>query len=274
MLDLFDNFWGGKNEIIVDHCVDITLQVRPFGVTSFDFCVFNNFIFKIALSVISVAGSYITCIILSFRLTSYFSLGFGQRISWKDDRAMLPNHKMTFKEALHIVSTDVYLRLLAPDWAMGLTERLKNVRLAFDELEVCSFRAFLELLSQVWGSAQALMYIKENRSDYEVWHIWQLYMLDSIEARRTVEAKTERYDLFTNLIDANNDEDIAGDDPKLSTKELLGSCFFGLPYTIIDCDIQAMFLYFSWLDMRSEKFFYIARAILTWIKQYRQQHIH
>jgi hypothetical protein len=28
MNDLFDNVWGDKSEIIVDHCVDITLPVR------------------------------------------------------------------------------------------------------------------------------------------------------------------------------------------------------------------------------------------------------
>jgi len=28
MNDLFDNVWGDKSEIIVDHCVDITLTVR------------------------------------------------------------------------------------------------------------------------------------------------------------------------------------------------------------------------------------------------------
>jgi cytochrome P450 len=28
MVDLFDNVWGNKAEIIVDHCLDITLPVR------------------------------------------------------------------------------------------------------------------------------------------------------------------------------------------------------------------------------------------------------
>jgi hypothetical protein len=28
MMDLFDNVWGDKAEIVVDHCVDITLPVR------------------------------------------------------------------------------------------------------------------------------------------------------------------------------------------------------------------------------------------------------
>src|ERR1700733_7317893 len=28
MVDLFDNVWGDRSEIVVDHCVDITLPVR------------------------------------------------------------------------------------------------------------------------------------------------------------------------------------------------------------------------------------------------------
>jgi hypothetical protein len=28
MMDMFDNVWGDKSEIVVDHCVDITLPVR------------------------------------------------------------------------------------------------------------------------------------------------------------------------------------------------------------------------------------------------------
>jgi hypothetical protein len=28
MVDMFDNVWGDKSEVAVDHCVDITLPVR------------------------------------------------------------------------------------------------------------------------------------------------------------------------------------------------------------------------------------------------------
>jgi hypothetical protein len=28
MIDLFDNVWGDRSEVVVDHCVDITLPVR------------------------------------------------------------------------------------------------------------------------------------------------------------------------------------------------------------------------------------------------------
>lgn len=28
MMDMFDNVWGDRSEVVVDHCVDITLPVR------------------------------------------------------------------------------------------------------------------------------------------------------------------------------------------------------------------------------------------------------
>ena len=28
MVDLFDNVWGDRSEIVVEHCIDITLPVR------------------------------------------------------------------------------------------------------------------------------------------------------------------------------------------------------------------------------------------------------
>jgi hypothetical protein len=63
-------------------------------------------------------------------------IGFGRKASWRDDQAIPVGYRMTFKEALHIVSNDMILRLIVPEWAMGLTERLRNVHVAFEELEV------------------------------------------------------------------------------------------------------------------------------------------
>jgi hypothetical protein len=28
MMDMFDNVWGDRSEVVVDHCIDITLPVR------------------------------------------------------------------------------------------------------------------------------------------------------------------------------------------------------------------------------------------------------
>jgi hypothetical protein len=63
--------------------------------------------------------------------------GFGRRIAWSDNTIVPPGHDMSFKESLNIISSDVVLKLLVPSWAMGLTPRLRRVRAAFDEIEVC-----------------------------------------------------------------------------------------------------------------------------------------
>ena len=50
---------------------------------------------------------------------------------------MIPaGHVMTYKHALHVVTTDFFFKLLLPDWALNLTERTRNVATAFDELRV------------------------------------------------------------------------------------------------------------------------------------------
>lgn len=65
--------------------------------------------------------------------------GFGRQISWKEDDTLPPGHQLTFKNALHIVTTDIFLKLIIPDFALGLTKRFRDVRLAFIELEVRIF---------------------------------------------------------------------------------------------------------------------------------------
>lgn len=67
--------------------------------------------------------------------------GFGRQVSWKDDTDVPPGYTMSFKAALHTVSTDTFTRVIVPDWAMGLTKRLRHIRQSFQELDVraCSF---------------------------------------------------------------------------------------------------------------------------------------
>ena len=43
-----------------------------------------------------------------------------------------------------------------------------------------------------------------------------------IHSRKNSERNKQRYDLFSSLLEANDDEDISGDNVKLSTSELLG----------------------------------------------------
>ncbi|KAH7923074.1 cytochrome P450 [Leucogyrophana mollusca] len=151
MLDLFDSAWEGQDSITYDHGVDLTLPI--------------------ALFVIGAAG-------------------FGRRISWKED-AVIPNgHQMTFKDALHFVTTDLLTKLLVPKWAFGLTKRWRRTRLAFDELE--------------------------------------RYLLEMIHERRVAEKKSERHDLLNSLLVASEDEGLSGGDVKLSDSELVGNIFIFL----------------------------------------------
>ncbi|KAF8967870.1 cytochrome P450 [Flammula alnicola] len=124
---MFEDVWAGRDVISVDHCVDITLPI--------------------ALFVIGAAG-------------------FGRSISWKEDVVIPPGHTMTFKDALHVVTTDTFIKLIFPDWAMGLTERLRTTRTAFDELH--------------------------------------RYMAEMIQERQRAE-KVQRHDLFSSLLEANDD---------------------------------------------------------------------
>jgi hypothetical protein len=54
MNDLFDNVWGDRSEIVVDHCVDITLPVSPRMAHTLPV---SQHLPQIALFVIGVAGS-------------------------------------------------------------------------------------------------------------------------------------------------------------------------------------------------------------------------
>jgi hypothetical protein len=58
-------------------------------------------------------------------------------VSWKSDLVVPPGHRMTFKDALHIVTTNTALKIALPNWAMNLTKHTRKVALAFTELKVC-----------------------------------------------------------------------------------------------------------------------------------------
>ena len=64
-------------------------------------------------------------------------LGFGRRVTWTSDLVVPPGHQMTFKDALHILSTNLIQKIITPDWAKQLTKHSRNVDLAFTEMKVC-----------------------------------------------------------------------------------------------------------------------------------------
>ncbi|SJL04168.1 uncharacterized protein ARMOST_07528 [Armillaria ostoyae] len=115
--------------------------------------------------------------------------GFGRKMNWQADSIVLPGHTMPFHDALHLVSTGFIVKMVIPRWAMGLTRKWTEVINAFDELES--------------------------------------YMLEMIANRRKAE-KEERYDLFSSLLDANDDEGLMGGEAKLTDPELLGNIYIFL----------------------------------------------
>ncbi|KAI0078339.1 614 534 cytochrome P450 [Panus rudis PR-1116 ss-1] len=147
--DLFDNIWGDQKEVVSENALDITMPL--------------------ALFIIGAAG-------------------FGRRLSWTDEAVPDPGHKLTFRETLYTVSTDVILKVSLPKLALYATERTRKVKLAFEELE----------------------------------H----YMLDMIKHRRNATKKEDRYDLFSSLLDAN--EGLLDGEAKLTDQELLGNIFIFL----------------------------------------------
>jgi hypothetical protein len=58
MMDLFDNVWGDKSEVVVDHCADLTLPVRSLWFRS-QTLPMSQRLHQISLFVISVAGTFI-----------------------------------------------------------------------------------------------------------------------------------------------------------------------------------------------------------------------
>jgi hypothetical protein len=102
VMDMLDNVWGDRSEVVVDHCVDITLPI--------------------ALYVIGAAG-------------------FGRRVTYTRDLAIPPGHQMTFKDALHTIATNLILKIGAPNWTKNLTKHTRKVDLAFMELKVCYFKS-------------------------------------------------------------------------------------------------------------------------------------
>lgn len=62
--------------------------------------------------------------------------GFGRRMSFTEELEVPPGFAMNFKDALHVVSGGVIIKVAVPKRALGLTQRFREVDLAFNELHV------------------------------------------------------------------------------------------------------------------------------------------
>jgi hypothetical protein len=66
-------------------------------------------------------------------------LGFGRRVTWSSDLVVPPGHQMTFKDALHIMSTNLIMKIILPGWTKNLTKHNRTVEQSFVELKVSYF---------------------------------------------------------------------------------------------------------------------------------------
>ncbi|KAH9899278.1 cytochrome P450 [Cubamyces lactineus] len=147
MYDLFDNVWGSNDTVVIDNITDLTVPIT--------------------LLVIGVAG-------------------FGRHITWTEDAIAPAGHQMTFKDALNVVSRNLFLQVLFPQWLLR------------------------------WGTPSM------RRFDTAYTELGQ-YMQEMIDARRSAEVKEERHDLFSSLLDAN--EGLAESGEKLTDTGLMGNVF-------------------------------------------------
>ncbi|KAG8765151.1 hypothetical protein FRC12_007664 [Ceratobasidium sp. 428] len=111
--------------------------------------------------------------------------GFGQEIKWADNVPPPSGHKLTFKKALNIVTHNIFLPVILPDWAWKLRKHWRFVKEAYDEV--------------------------------------LLYLNEMIDSRRNPSAQAvetpEKHDLFSQLLDAHDTGD------KLTAEELIGNIF-------------------------------------------------
>lgn len=118
---------------------------------------------QVALLIIGSAGKLPG---LSYEcMIAHSTLGFGRTISFADDLKIPPGHNMSFKNALHIVSTDMIIPTLLPAWALNLTQRLRNVRTAMADLQVRPLFPLYGHLKLTWISflVRVALYAGDDR---------------------------------------------------------------------------------------------------------------
>lgn len=96
---------------------------------------------------------------------------------------------------------NVFNKLVTPNWLLdsGIIQCFRNIKQAFSELEVC----------------------ESVRHRFSADAYTQSYMLEMIQIRRGAEKRVERYDLFSSLLDAN--EEPGEGQIALTDRELIGN---------------------------------------------------
>ncbi|VDC04500.1 unnamed protein product [Peniophora sp. CBMAI 1063] len=146
VLELIDGVWKRADTLSTDHVLELTVQITLF--------------------VISAAA-------------------FGRHMSFTEETEVPSGFRIGFKDALRIVSENVFIKLAVPNRLMGFSRRLREVDQAFSELEK--------------------------------------YMLEMIYTRKHAGATEGHHDLFSSLLDAANG-DFEGVS-RLGDSELIGNIF-------------------------------------------------
>jgi hypothetical protein len=63
-------------------------------------------------------------------------------MSWHQDKTIPKGHRMTMKDALHLVSTGTSAKIMLPDWSLNLTKHLHSIKVAYEELQVQRLHSF------------------------------------------------------------------------------------------------------------------------------------
>ena len=62
---------------------------------------------------------------------------FGKEMTWNEDKTVMPKgHQVTMKDALHVVSSGIFAKIIFPDWSLQLTKRLQIIKISFEEFQV------------------------------------------------------------------------------------------------------------------------------------------
>ena len=77
-----------------------------------------------------------------FRHDAHKRQGFGQKMSWHQDSIIPKGHRMSMKDALHLVSIGTPAMIMLPGWSLNLTKHLQSIKIAYEELRVQGLHSF------------------------------------------------------------------------------------------------------------------------------------
>ena len=134
MSGLFNEVWAGKDAISMDHALELTMPVWfPQA------CNLSGFFYSILNLRSPSSSSVLQVISIDFLLFCRMLkiIAFGKEMTWNEDTTVIPEgHQVTMKDALHVVSSGIFAKIIFPDWSLQLTKRLQIIKISFEEFQV------------------------------------------------------------------------------------------------------------------------------------------